>query len=248
MLLFGVRHVAVREEFDYIRPGRRPMPIRSSVHAHTNNDLWGPQIGGLVDCGHQDVWMRVEGKAAICNNGADRDLEANVNGVDATHPRLFYSGTAMVGDISATDPVAPHPGLDGENRLSGPVVRPVGLGGAELRPRPGDADQRRGRAADQRARDPHLPRPVRRAAIELVIRAADLLPDQAMNPLRSRRPGGCRSRIKRWMRCSSNSAAFSTNDRAAARPALFPGETTSTTATIRSPLTCRTTTASCLRR
>ena len=82
-----------------------------SVHAHTNNDLWGPQIGGLVECGHQDVWLRVEGKAAVCNNDADRDLDANVNGTEATHPRFFDSGTAMVGDIGASILWRPTPAL-----------------------------------------------------------------------------------------------------------------------------------------
>ena len=32
---------------------------------------------------------------------ANRDLDANVNGTDANHPRLTESNTAMVADISA---------------------------------------------------------------------------------------------------------------------------------------------------
>jgi hypothetical protein len=99
-LMFGVRHVGIREEFDYSsEPTKNVNPV--SVHAHTNNDLWGPQIGGVVEYGHQDVWIRVEGKAAICNNDTDRDLNANVNGIEATHPRLSQNNTATVGDISA---------------------------------------------------------------------------------------------------------------------------------------------------
>ena len=105
-----------------------------SVHAHTNNNLWGPQIGGLVDYGHQDVWLRIEGKAAICNNSFDRDLEANVNGVERhpSPPRVLghRDGQRYQCDHS----VVPHRGLDGENRLPGPVVRPVGPGGGETLP------------------------------------------------------------------------------------------------------------------
>ena len=42
--------------------------------------------------------------------------------------------------------------------------------------------------------------------------------------------------------------ALRSEDRNGRRPALLPGETISTTATIRSPLTCRTVTVFCLRR
>ena len=101
MLLFGVRHLGIREEFDYSSvPTGNANPV--SIHAHTNNNIWGPQIGGLVDYGHDDVWLHFEGKAAICNNDADRELEASINGIDASHPRLASSGTAMVADISAS--------------------------------------------------------------------------------------------------------------------------------------------------
>jgi len=96
-LMFGVRHIGVREEFDYMA---LPAPI-VSVHAHTSNDLWGPQIGGLVEYGHQDVWLRFEGKAAVCDNQTTRDLDALVGGTDATHPRSWKSNTAMVAEINA---------------------------------------------------------------------------------------------------------------------------------------------------
>jgi hypothetical protein len=100
-LLFGVRHVGVREEFDYASgPTRNTNPV--TVHAHTNNNLWGPQIGGVVDYGHQDVWLRFEGKAALCENDSNSDLFADANGIAATHPRVFHDATASVADISAT--------------------------------------------------------------------------------------------------------------------------------------------------
>ena len=108
-LLFGVRHIAIREQFDYSSAPLASSPV--SVHARTNNSLWGPQIGGLVDYGRQDVWLRFEGKAAICNNDADRDLEASVSGATAAHPRIMRSGTATVGDISASVLWNPTPAL-----------------------------------------------------------------------------------------------------------------------------------------
>ena len=72
------------------------------VNAHTNNSLWGPQIGGVIEYGHQDVWLRVEGKAALCENDANRDLYANVSGTATTHPTVYHDGTAEVADVSAT--------------------------------------------------------------------------------------------------------------------------------------------------
>jgi len=98
-LLFGVRHVGLREEFDYSStPLLNVNPV--SVHAHTNNDLWGPQIGGSVDYGHQDIWIHAEGKAAICNNGYDRELQANIGGAQSTQPKASESCTAYAADIS----------------------------------------------------------------------------------------------------------------------------------------------------
>lgn len=96
--LFGVRHVGIREEFDY---SSLPAPV-VIVHAHTNNNLWGPQIGAVVECGDKNVWLRVEGKAALCDDEADRNLEAYAAGTDTVHPRVYHSGTAEVADISAS--------------------------------------------------------------------------------------------------------------------------------------------------
>ena len=102
MLLVGVRHVGVREEFDYTS---QTMPTANpvSVRAHTNNNLWGPQIGAVVDFGGwYDAWLRFEGTAALCDNEYNRDLQADVNGITATHPRFLGSNTAETADISAT--------------------------------------------------------------------------------------------------------------------------------------------------
>jgi hypothetical protein len=99
VLFFGVRHIGLRENFDYFNTAPGTPPV--TVAAHTNNNIWGPQIGGVVEYGHQDVMIRVEGRAAICNNQTDRELEANIGGVDAVHPRVSNSTTTEVADISA---------------------------------------------------------------------------------------------------------------------------------------------------
>ena len=99
MALLGVRHLGVREEFDYSSlPSLNPNP--AYVHAHTNNNLWGPQIGTTVDYGHQDTWVHFEGKFRPCNNDANRNLEADANAIDVIHPRQTRSCTAMVGDVT----------------------------------------------------------------------------------------------------------------------------------------------------
>jgi hypothetical protein len=100
MLLFGVRHISLREQFEYTSLLTNASPV--IVHARTNNNLWGPQIGMMIDYGNQSqgAWLHFEGKAALCNNSSDRDLDANVNGVVANHPRQFTSGTATVADAS----------------------------------------------------------------------------------------------------------------------------------------------------
>ena len=85
ILLVGVRQVGVREEFDYFStPSTNVNPV--AVHAHTNNNIWGPEIGGLASYAHQNVWLTAQGKTAICNNDFDRELLADINGASASHP------------------------------------------------------------------------------------------------------------------------------------------------------------------
>ena len=134
VLLFGLRHVGIREEFDY-SSSQAPFTTNSvAVHAHTNNNLWGPQIGGLVDYGCQDVWLRVEGKAAICNNSADRELETSVNTANATHPTLSNTGTAMVADISAAIVWRPTSALTARVGYQGMWVDQVALAARNFTP------------------------------------------------------------------------------------------------------------------
>jgi hypothetical protein len=95
--LFGVRHIGLRENFDYFNSA--PGTPSNTVSAHTNNNIWGPQIGGMIEYGRQDIWIRAEGKAALCNNQTSRGLEANIDGVDAVHSRISNSTTTEEADI-----------------------------------------------------------------------------------------------------------------------------------------------------
>ena len=98
ILLVGVRQVGVREEFDYFStPSTNVNPV--AVHAHTNNNIWGPEIGGLASYAHQNVWLTAQGKTAICNNDFDSQLLADINGASASHPRAANSTTTMYADI-----------------------------------------------------------------------------------------------------------------------------------------------------
>ena len=100
-LLFGVRHIGLREGFDYSSiPFANVNPV--AIHSHTNNDIWGPQIGGSVDYGRQDIWIHAEGKAAICNNNDDRELQSSINGAQFNQPKASDSCTTNVADISVS--------------------------------------------------------------------------------------------------------------------------------------------------
>ena len=102
--LIGARHMSIREQFDYF--STTIAGDSAAVHAQTANDLWGPQIGGTVEFyTSQQTWIRLDGKAALCDNFASRDLQsAIVGGATPSVPAstLSGSGTTYVGDIGVT--------------------------------------------------------------------------------------------------------------------------------------------------
>jgi hypothetical protein len=105
--LIGARHMSIREQFDYFSQSTTgPFAGDSAaVHAQTGNDLWGPQIGSTVEFyTSQQSWVRLEGKAALCDNFASRDLQSAVVGTTPSVPAsaLSGSGTTYVGDIGVT--------------------------------------------------------------------------------------------------------------------------------------------------
>ncbi len=135
VLMFGVRHVAIREEFDYASvPTGNINPV--SVARHTNNDLWGPQIGGVIEYGHQDVLDPCR------RQGGDlRQREQSESGCQCQWDRIgprpsvpnqhgfrcrHQCGHHVAADLRA----------DGQDRLSGTLGRSNRLSGEKLRPRP----------------------------------------------------------------------------------------------------------------
>jgi hypothetical protein len=110
-VLIGVRHLGISEQFDYVSlptttlqdPTVVTARTLNTVTAHTSNDLWGPQIGGMVEfSGGPNIWLSLQAKGAVCENGAARTLDATI--ADTTYPRdrVFQYGTAYVGDCDVT--------------------------------------------------------------------------------------------------------------------------------------------------
>jgi hypothetical protein len=111
-ILVGARHLTVHEEFDYLAqpttsladptvfdPSRTP----NTVITHTLNDLWGPQCGVVMALAPTpNTWIEAEGKGAICNNGASRDLDATIAGTTYPHDHLFGNAAAYVGEVNVT--------------------------------------------------------------------------------------------------------------------------------------------------
>ena len=102
--LVGVRHVGLRETFEY---ASQPVPLDFTpgnpvgVNTHTRNDLWGPQIGGLIEMGAApNAWLSFEIKGAICNNSISRELDANIGGNLYDHGRYVQNSTAYVADFN----------------------------------------------------------------------------------------------------------------------------------------------------
>jgi hypothetical protein len=102
-ILFGLRHINVREVFDYnSQPAPTPPTVGSvNVNAHTINDIYGAQIGALFEVNAaSNAWISFEIKGALCDNAASRDLNASVGGTDTNHPRLSEAQTVYVGDFN----------------------------------------------------------------------------------------------------------------------------------------------------
>jgi hypothetical protein len=70
-ILFGVRYIALPEQFDYYTESAVPMPngAINSIHVATDNEMVGPQIGALFEFYAENRWwVNFEMKAALMNN------------------------------------------------------------------------------------------------------------------------------------------------------------------------------------
>jgi len=106
-LFVGIRHLRIREQFDYLSQTLVPAPVGAinSVDTRTSNELWGPQLGALMYSHIGDrCWIHLGVKGAICNNAASQQttyVNLSQTPVLAQHQRSV-DVTALVGDIQFT--------------------------------------------------------------------------------------------------------------------------------------------------
>ena len=87
--LVGVRYMDVHEQFDYLDSSTLPLPM---VSTRTQNQMWGPQVGGLAQFFIEDCfWVDVEAKGAIFAN--DASTQTNLNGTNVPVVPLATSMT-----------------------------------------------------------------------------------------------------------------------------------------------------------
>jgi hypothetical protein len=80
--LVGLRYLKVREEFNYFTRSPLPDPDGSenSVAVRTDNDLFGVQVGTLMQfLVHNRAWIDLEIKGALLLNQAENRVDSNVN-------------------------------------------------------------------------------------------------------------------------------------------------------------------------
>jgi hypothetical protein len=115
--LFGVRYMSIAEQFDYHSESAVPSPLGSAftVNTRTNNELIGPQIGGLFEFWvYQGCWINFEMKGALCNNSSFQDSEASLTTAGVTTPggnRVHRDGTSVVGELGLSFVYRPLPNL-----------------------------------------------------------------------------------------------------------------------------------------
>jgi hypothetical protein len=109
-LLIGLRYINVKEQFDYFSHSNAIVPLvgqssQVTLTTHTQNDLFGPQIGGeFYFYAYPNAWIDVGIKGALCNNRALQNTNGTLDvGFPATETNIAsYRGrdaTAFVGDL-----------------------------------------------------------------------------------------------------------------------------------------------------
>ncbi len=102
--LFGMRYMGILEGFEYFSES----PAATNfVRVDTGNELFGAQIGALLEFYKEDCWwINFEIKGAICQNSANQHTTfthalAGAPGEDFTGA-VSKNGTAFVGDLALT--------------------------------------------------------------------------------------------------------------------------------------------------
>jgi hypothetical protein len=107
-ILVGARYMQIGEQFDYFSESQLPPGgSTNAVQTRTRNELWGPQIGVLLDCYIEDQWWVNFGiKGAICNNSAFQETRYVNTGSTALSGDYYHSrsgsATTYLGDLHLT--------------------------------------------------------------------------------------------------------------------------------------------------
>jgi hypothetical protein len=99
--LYGVRYMAVNEDFAY---RTESAAAANAIDVRTENHLVGFQFGGSTEYYIEPrAWITFEGKATLCNNAGEQTTTGNV-GVAATpvDNTAVADRTGLIGEISLT--------------------------------------------------------------------------------------------------------------------------------------------------
>jgi hypothetical protein len=105
--LYGFRYMNIRERFEYNTESAEPAGAGTTnlVDVETHNDLYGFQIGGMIELRVEPrTWLSFEFKAAVCHNDADQITDFSTGPV--VGPATVTTGgraeerTAFVGDAT----------------------------------------------------------------------------------------------------------------------------------------------------
>jgi hypothetical protein len=130
VVLFGARYMNVREQFDYMSQSTiYAPPTAVSVDAHTNNELWGGQLGGIIQIGcFQKLWLDLEAKGALCENRVTREFgPVVVAGNHFPQTTLAQSGSAAIGDFDFALSWRPTAGLTARIGYEAMIVNGLAL-------------------------------------------------------------------------------------------------------------------------
>jgi hypothetical protein len=108
-VLVGVRYVGIPEEFDYLTQSDVPAPggATNSIRVTTDNQMIGPQIGGLFQFYYENRWwLNFEIKGGLLSNRAEQSTSfQQIDSQGVTHDHFGSrqeNHTAFLGELDLT--------------------------------------------------------------------------------------------------------------------------------------------------
>ncbi len=108
-VLYGFRHNAVRERFGYFTEAivAGPAAATNDVNVRADNELWGFQIGSLVDlCLEEEHHLEFEIKGAVAHDQALQETvythDDGIGGIQTFYGRRDEQRTSFVGEMRLT--------------------------------------------------------------------------------------------------------------------------------------------------